>query len=205
MNTYVNIHTSPFTTYAIPMAYGQDDSGDLYGPVLPCKPFPGGIQYLGPQRIEIATRKEGIDNIKREYDDETELQLGQYYPRMYRGSRDIERLGEVLPRVEDTPSSGSFIHSLEQIENLFEDLQAIFRVVHPAMDDNLKAYGGAIRAIIILACTEVEAQWKGILQANNVTPIGRDFKTQDYVKLLKAMKLKPTFRIRVRELYFYSS
>ena len=79
--------------------------------------------------------------------------------------------------------------SLEQIEGLFEDLLSIFRVVHPAKG-NLEAFGGAIRDIIILACTEVEAQWKGVLEAHNVQPVkGGFFTTRDYVKLLPVMKL----------------
>src|SRR5262249_40908617 len=60
--------------------------------------------------------------------------------------------------------------------------------VHPAMN-NLDAYGGEIRDIIILACTEVEAQWKGVLEANGITPNGSYFKTTDYVKVLPAMRL----------------
>jgi hypothetical protein len=65
---------------------------------------------------------------------------------------------------------------------------AIFRVVHPATN-NLGAYGGEIRDIIILACTEIEAQWKAVLEANAVTPAGQYFKTTDYVRLLQVMKL----------------
>jgi hypothetical protein len=47
----------------------------------------------------------------------------------------------------------------------------------------------AIREIMILACTEVEAQWKGILEANGVTPSGPYFNTSHYVRLLPVMKL----------------
>ena len=46
-----------------------------------------------------------------------------------------------------------------------------------------------VAIIIILACTEVEAQWKGVLEANGLTPSGSYFKTTDYVKLLPVMKL----------------
>jgi hypothetical protein len=59
------------------------------------------------------------------------LNVGQYHPRVWRRHPDIERHGEPVLRVENTPDVGPFIHSLEQVECLFEDLVAIFRVVHP--------------------------------------------------------------------------
>jgi hypothetical protein len=82
----------------------------------------------------------------------------------------------------------SFVQSVQQIELLLEDLAAIFRVVSPSMR-NLEAFGAGIRDLIILACTEVEAQWKGILTANHVQPAGIFFKTTDYVKLYSPLKL----------------
>ena len=80
--------------------------------------------------------------------------------------------------------------SLEQIEGAVRGSPVDFScLVNPA-DDNLETFGGAIRDIIILACTEVEAQWKGVLEAHNVNPInGRQYNTRDYVKLLPAMRL----------------
>ena len=120
--------------------------------------------------------------------EQPELDAGHFYPRIWRRASEIERHGEPLPRVEDTQDLGSFVNSLEQIECLFDDLSSIFRVVHPAKD-NLDSYGGAIRDIIILACTEVEAQWKGVLEAHNVKASGKHYNTTDYVKLLPVMKL----------------
>jgi hypothetical protein len=117
------------------------------------------------------------------------LGAGLFYPRIWRTGKELEQCGEPVLRVEVTTFRGSFVNSLEQIEGLFDDLLSIFRVVHPAMN-NLKAYGGAIRDIIILASTEVEAQWKGVLEANGVTPRnGSHFNTSDYVRLLPVMRL----------------
>ena len=50
-------------------------------------------------------------------------------------------------------------------------------------------YGHHIRNLLILAATEFEAQCVGILHANNVHSIGNHFNTNDYVKLLEAMRL----------------
>jgi hypothetical protein len=51
----------------------------------------------------------------------------------------------------------------------------------------LEAYGHEIRNLFIVACTEVEAQWKAILDANKY-PAGK-WTTNDYVKLLAPLRL----------------
>lgn len=48
-------------------------------------------------------------------------------------------------------------------------------------------YGHEIRNLLIVACTEVEAQWKGILQANGYCR--NRYTTNDYVILNRAMLL----------------
>jgi hypothetical protein len=116
------------------------------------------------------------------------LNAGEFYPRIWRTGSAIEKYGEPLPLVEETRYFRHFVQSLQQIEALFESLAGIFRVVYPAMD-NLAAYGGAIRDLLILACTEVEAQCKGVLVANKVKEQGSQYKTTDYVKLQSVMKL----------------
>ncbi|MBC7821175.1 MAG: hypothetical protein IAG10_30170 [Planctomycetaceae bacterium] len=121
--------------------------------------------------------------------EQSELDAGRYYPRVWRTAPELETHGDPILRVEDTQEFDTFVNALEQIEGLCEDLLYVFRVVHPAMDGNLNAYGGAIRDVIILACTEVEAQWRGVLEAHSVTPEGNYYNTQDYVKLLPALKL----------------
>jgi hypothetical protein len=73
---------------------------------------------------------------------------------------------------------------LGQLVALREQLEKIFRTVQP-VKSNFQTYGHDIRNLLILAATEVEAYWKGILTANGV-PSGS---TNEYVKLLPAMKL----------------
>ncbi len=64
-------------------------------------------------------------------------------------------------------------------------LENILRTVHPVAD-NFGAYGHDIRNLLILASTEVEAHWKGVLAANGVN--GRN--TNHYVKLAEPLKLR---------------
>jgi hypothetical protein len=107
------------------------------------------------------------------------------------------------PRIHDSNGKSSFFEAyssgLRQIEILFEDLSEIFHTVEPK-SSNLVAFGHRIRNLLILACTEVEAQWRGVLSENgyqkfksiNGNPVPVDEKywnTQDYVKLLTKMKL----------------
>jgi hypothetical protein len=71
-----------------------------------------------------------------------------------------------------------------QLAALVDQLERIFRVVHPT-PANFQVFGHEIRNLLILASTEVEAHSKGILKANGAESTS----TNDYVKLLSAMKL----------------
>jgi len=81
------------------------------------------------------------------------------------------------------------ISSVQQLSIIIDRLETIFKNVYPD-EQNLKVYSHEIRNVLILACTEVEAQLKGILKANNIPPKNKDYNTQDYVKLKDALKLK---------------
>lgn len=114
-----------------------------------------------------------------------ELPPGSFYHRMARPSDqhpheapgqlpDVFRYGEEL------------ISTLNQLRSLVGMLDQIFQAVHPA-PDNMTAYGAAIRNLLILACTECEAQWRAVIFANGLRR--RRPSTNDYVKLAKAMRL----------------
>jgi hypothetical protein len=110
--------------------------------------------------------------------------FGEFYPRIYRPVLHHEEDTSNLPPRDEQALASSF----EQLASLIEYLTRIFRVIFPAAN-NLNTYGHEIRNLMLLACTEVEAQWKGILTANNASPSGRYFNTTDYVKLFPILKL----------------
>jgi hypothetical protein len=96
---------------------------------------------------------------------------------------------------EDSPGknpdkSDAFRHagavSMGQLHALIEQLEHICRIIHP-VEENFQAFGHETRNVLILACTEVEAQWKNILKYNRVKKDRAS--TKDYVVLLEAMKL----------------
>ncbi|MBT9317813.1 hypothetical protein [Leptothoe spongobia] len=80
------------------------------------------------------------------------------------------------------------INSARQIGTLISRLETIFDVIEPD-ERNVDSFGHEIRNLILVACTEVEAQAKGVLEANNVAPLRNNFSMRDYRKLLPVMLL----------------
>jgi hypothetical protein len=109
---------------------------------------------------------------------------GEYYPRMARpgSTHPLESPGYNFDK--SATARNVRITSTGQLYALIQELQTICRVVHP-VPANFQASGHEIRNLLILACTEVEAQWKGALTANGAKAKTRD----DYVKLSAVMKL----------------
>lgn len=110
---------------------------------------------------------------------------GEYYRRMARPSDQ---------HPEDSPGSCPELQLFEneiavsrgQLISLIDRLQQICQTVHPSTETS-HCYGHEIRNLLILACTEVEAQWKGILQSNGY--LKTKYTTNDYVRLNAAMHL----------------
>ena len=77
------------------------------------------------------------------------------------------------------------LRSQEQaLRVLIEKLDEILLFIEPSTD-GLESYSHKNRELLILACTEVENQWRVLLNKAQCLPInGNAFSTQDYVKLL---------------------
>lgn len=110
------------------------------------------------------------------------LGAGDYHPRMW-------RLGS--PDVRDTPSEAGYLTGCTAAFGLIEHMRAVFRVIEP-VPENEHAYGHEIRELLILACTEVENAWRGILDANGYAakkPNSATWNRSDYVKLCPPLRL----------------
>lgn len=116
---------------------------------------------------------------------QTILQPAQYYPR-------IARPNDQHP---DAPLGWCPGNNFEQnaiaiargqLTTLVRQLGRICQTVHPTVN-TFGTFGHDIRNLLILACTEVEAHWRGVLAANGI--MGKKLSTNDYVKLRDAMKL----------------
>jgi hypothetical protein len=114
-----------------------------------------------------------------------EIAPGRFHPRMARpfdpglSVEEVSFPGEAVDRTAIAKSRG-------QLAVLSRALDEVCQTVHPE-GANLHAFGYDIRNLLILACTEVEAQWRGVLQANGVSPERPG--TADYVMLCQPMRL----------------
>lgn len=72
---------------------------------------------------------------------------------------------------------------------LIQKLDEIFLYIEPDLL-SLKTYSHKTRELLILACTEVENFWQYYMVQANKKPIGRNYTTKDYVKLLEKLHLK---------------
>jgi hypothetical protein len=118
-----------------------------------------------------------------------ELPPGGYHPRVARpfGPDGLQSIHEAQ-RCHEV-----MIELLNQLRSLVGMLDAICQTVHP-QGVNLKCYGSSIRNLLILACTECEAQWRGVQSANGYSP--KNPKTTDYVKLCAPLRL-PEYGVRL--------
>lgn len=108
---------------------------------------------------------------------------GVYFRRIYRPTIAWDFIG--YPPIDEAFSATG----LEQLEALTDELFRIFRTVQP-QPQNLETFGHTIRNLLIIACTEVEAQLRGVLVANNMKPQNKKvFTTTDYVKVLPHLRL----------------
>jgi len=81
-----------------------------------------------------------------------------------------------------------YSNQLRQLEIILDDMAEVFKTVAPS-HKQLSVYGHAIRNIIILACTELDARMQSILVNNGVQSMGKHFEMLDYYKLKDALKL----------------
>lgn len=107
------------------------------------------------------------------------LETGQYHPRVWRGERESPSM------LND--ADGSLVLGFQAFGLLVDRLGAILRTVQP--EGNRRAFGHDIRALLLLACTEVENSWRAILIANNYSHNRGRWTTRDYVALRRPLRL----------------
>lgn len=113
------------------------------------------------------------------------LRAGQFYPRM---ARPIYQHPDEAPGWSPGAKADTNYIAIArgQLTALMRQLDRICQTVQPT-DATYDTFGHDIRNLLILACTEVESHWRGVLVANGVT---KDrLTTTDYVTLCPAMRL----------------
>ena len=81
----------------------------------------------------------------------------------------------------DTTNAKRHEH-LQSIRLLTERLDELFLYIEPSVN-GLQTYSHKTRELLILACTEVENNWKQYLLASGTAPMSKEYTTNDYVKL----------------------
>ncbi len=117
------------------------------------------------------------------------IRPGEYHPRIWRP--EITSAGVTSMQsltIEMCGLSAAVNSSTNAASLLFERMRDLFRVVEPD-PAQFGVYGHEIRHLLILACTEVEAAWRAILEANTSPTGASRFTTNDYVRLLAPMRL----------------
>src|SRR5207245_250351 len=71
---------------------------------------------------------------------------------------------------------------------LLDRLDELFLYIEPDTH-GLQSYSHKTRELLILACTELENNWKAYMRIAGMTPTGSDFTTKDYLRLLKPLYL----------------
>ncbi|WP_157201094.1 hypothetical protein [Massilia sp. Root351] len=115
----------------------------------------------------------------------TELKPGFYYPRMARPND--QHLNASSSRNPGEQENQNLIAmALGQLNVLVRQLEGVCQIVHPS-NNTFSTYGHAIRNLLILACTEVETHWRGVLVENRI--VKERYTTKDYVMLRDPMRL----------------
>ncbi|WP_175835903.1 hypothetical protein [Burkholderia multivorans] len=118
----------------------------------------------------------------------SKIPLGTYWPRIWRGwySGDYT-LSTYNPIDARMAYQTKFVQSTVAASSLFAYLIEIFRNVEPA-SENLSVFGHKIRELLILVCTEVEAGWRAVLEANTKTR-KKSYRTDDYFRTKEPLRL----------------
>lgn len=114
--------------------------------------------------------------------------FAEYFFTDYFSSRQNENIPAETYKDLPITNHNEYSNQLRQLEIILDDIEEVFKVVAPH-SNQFSVYGHAIRNIIILACTELDARMQSILVSNGLQSIGRHFEMLDYYKLKEALKL----------------
>lgn len=126
---------------------------------------------------------------------EAKLQPGEYHPRIWRGRHDRAnpfRRVSLRPHVH---YGDVFVQSVVAARSLFDAIVEVFRFVEPS-PRNFQTYSHRFRELVILTCTELEANLRAIYNANSSRAPSSRLTTTEYVRLRDPLKL-PEWEVRL--------
>lgn len=118
------------------------------------------------------------------------LEPGRYYPRIAR-PHDQHPIDMPTPQHGAWPADDETFDAARHFATLVDELDEILKTVEPSME-NFIVYGNRIRNLLILACTECEAQMRAVLRENGLVgggPTKDRYTTNHFVRLQEPMRL----------------
>lgn len=112
------------------------------------------------------------------------LRPGEYFPRMARPHAFATQPLLYAPPLD--AERAYIANSRSQLTILLRRLETICQTIQPS-EKNLEAYGHEIRNLLILASTEVEMHWRGIIFANGETE--SRLSSRAYSRLIEPLRL----------------
>lgn len=154
-----------------------------YSTVVDCAMFPDVVQ-AGVHVLE----RRGMNGLTPSDVVETQREWGHHYSRIWRGRYKMMSPAEGWSPVDPRACYGeTYTQSIIAAASLFGELLDLFRYIEPTMA-NANTYSHRLRELIILACTEVEACWRGVLAANLISHDDK-WNVHDYSRLNEPMRL----------------
>lgn len=168
------------TFFDAPYAFAYEDSCFYYALSEQC---PFNHLAIEEQKSKYTTLEDWIKNKFKATDIRPSLnQAGKFYKRMWHPS-------DYLSPALLISNPESYTQSLVVIELLIKKMNELFLTIEPT-EKNVHVFGLKIRELLLLACMEVEASWKGVLKEHEYIKNSKQpWNTTDYIKLLEPMCL----------------
>ncbi|RMU93815.1 putative membrane-associated protein [Pseudomonas coronafaciens pv. coronafaciens] len=158
-----------------------------------------------PELHNLAKWSFGANGIEVDLSSVSELitPMGCFNPRVWRGIPASPGFGGYEGVAPSPLIYSSRKQATVAATSLFSGLVELFRYVEPS-STNDQCFGHRARELLILACTEVESHWKGVLLQNMKNPPTPSFKpvTKDYIKLAPILRLKD-WRVMLKDYFGY--
>lgn len=114
----------------------------------------------------------------------------QYYPRIWRGCLGTNPFIDQYDVLNPIEIYGKdFMMSIVAMESLLKEVENLFLYIEPEIA-NYSSYGHKLRELLILLCTEVEANWKAVLKKNFLQINQERLNTTHYIKVSDPLMLK---------------
>ena len=171
------------TFFDAPYAFAYEDSCFYYAL---SKDIPFNHLAIEEQKSKYTTLEDWIKNKFKATDIRPSLnQAGKFYKRMWHPPNYLSPESLIS-------NPESYTQSLVVIELLIKKMNELFLTIEPT-EKNIHVFGLKIRELLLLACMEVEASWKGVLKEHEYIKNSKNseqhWNTTDYIKLLEPMCL----------------